>query len=215
MNIPQQIVTRYSNELVNETLVRALSVSLSFPSGSIYVQSPEELYVNDRTETVNNFQQGRYPAISILPDDATVNKTQDSPIILQDSTSATGLVKIWTSDYEIKQNYTFIVESVNKKDHRRLCEKMFHFFNQNDSGIEFYSDVLPNGFKENMNVVLQDYRQDYTDAPYINVYETTIHYRMYKEELAYLFFNYIISGSIYLTSDEDYKISELLITGTT
>jgi hypothetical protein len=214
MNITPQVVTRYSNELVNETLVRAISISLGFPSGSIYVQSPEELYTNDRTETVNNFQQGRYPAISILPEDIKVNKTQDMPIEIQESTSSTGLVKLWTSDYEIYQNYTFILESVNKSDHRRIGEKFLKFFNQYDSGIEFYTDVLPNGFKENMNLVLKDYRQDYTDSPYLNVFETTIHYRLYKEELAYLFSNYSISGIIYLTTDEESKQNEFLISGT-
>jgi hypothetical protein len=57
------------------------------------------------------------------------------PIEIQESTSSTGLVKLWTSDYEIYQNYTFILESVNKSDHRRIGEKFLKFFNQYDSGL--------------------------------------------------------------------------------
>lgn len=205
MDIRRQIITRYANELVNETLVRALSLSLflptsgtPFPSGSIYVQSPDELYINSRTETVNNLQQNRYPCISILPNDISINKTQDYPIILQESNSATGLVKIWTSDYEIRQNYSFIVESVTKKDHRRMSEQLLHFFNNVDTGIELINEVLPNGFKEHMQISLNDYQQDYSDAPYVSIFETNIHYRMYREELEYLFFAYEVSGSIYI-----------------
>jgi hypothetical protein len=195
--VEPQIVTRYAQELVNTTLRQAISVSLSFPTSGIHLMSPDELYINSTNQTVNNQQETRYPAITILPGNITMNKTNDMPVVQQESYSSSGEVRIYESDYEIYQNYTIGIETTTKRDHRRLQEKMLHFFNQNDYGIGFYSDVLPE-YDESLHIRMLDMQQDYQDAPFCSIFETSVIYRMYREYLAYLFESFIISGSIYV-----------------
>jgi hypothetical protein len=211
MSIEQIVVTRYASELVDKTLSTYLSQALGIPSGDIYFHSPDHIFVNDRTETTNNRQELRYPCISVNSKDITLNKVNDYVTEHFSSTTVTGLVEYYVGDYECYHDYELTMYTSSKRDHRRYKEKLIHFFNTYDRGMELVEDSLPNSVKEHMMLLLEDKITDYQDdTPYLSCFNFTTIYRIYKEKSHYLLYNFSISGNIEFNSSD---VSSFELTG--
>jgi len=180
------LLTRLATEQLYLTLKTKLSEDIGISSGSIYLQAPEHLYINDGTELTSGLEESRYPAISINPESTDFRKTKGHPAIQHNSYTATGEIEYWESDAELIQDLTFCVETTTKRDHRRYWQLMWAFFNINDTGIVVRNDVLPEK-PEYINLQVMNAYEDLEDAPYRSIFMAKAVYRIYKESLEYLF----------------------------
>ncbi len=196
-----QQIERITIDLVNETLVENLKdyTGIGDVTGKIYLMSPDPLFVNERTEEIDNIDDTKYPCITIEPYETKMITTQNNPVKIIDNSSlnSTGTVKVWTSDLLLQQTTYFTLECTTKKEFRLYHELMIRFFQKYRNGMILKNDVLPNGMKENIGFMpYKPIKYDLTHSPYSAMWEIELFYRMYEETQKYLMLNYTISGTV-------------------
>lgn len=204
------LLTRIASELVYKTIKAKIIEDIGFIGEDIYLQAPPHIYVNDRTETTDNIEQNRYPALAIFPEDCKFRHTHNNQVIQQDSYTSTGQVKIWTSDIEVEQDIVFCMETTTKKDFRKYFEYLTLWFSENRNGFTIINDILPER-EENFNLVLLNSKNDIEQTPYLSIFYTTCYFRLFKEKLNYLMLSYEVSGKIYQDGHSIYVNNELII----
>ena len=199
--------SRIALDLIYETLRYNLSTDLGISGSSIYIASPDHMYINERTEEINNRDDTRFPCITIEPYRSKLVSTQHNPHQIYGEKAITGISEYWYSDLRAEEVHYFTIETSTKYDWRKYNHLMMLFFNKHKNGMTLINDVLPNNYKDSFSIWQErDTIFDLQNAPFRSTFKINIHYSIFIRDDKYRVNQFI--------TDVSYNMDQL-VTGNT
>lgn len=189
---------RVAERLIYQSIKQHLIDKINFPSGKIYLQSPYDQYVNSRTETIDNKEEGRYPAISIyginFEEDKSFNCFDSMSQIISDTQ-----IEQWDSDLLINATIELCAETTTVKDDMIIRNKIITFLDEARNGLPILFDTLPKqaGFTIHSKDVKIFVENDIRSS----VFTLKVQYKIYRQYVAYTFNTYDLLLDLQIGTD--------------
>lgn len=190
-------LNRIADVIVVEQFANIVADRTGIPTGSIYWNKPDFIYVNTRSEASGRVEERRYPCVGLVASEAKIHYTQNRPVIQQQSEISTGNVQFYESNILIEKDFDMCVATVTKKDHLRYNAIFTILFEQLRKGFQLTNDPYLY-VQDSANVVLtQPVQENFDDSPFESIFSFKMFYRAYEENMFKLMLHYSISGLVY------------------
>lgn len=184
--VAQELVFKtIKNKLISEVGIQNSSGIITdyIDSNNIYFENPPHIYINSRSESENNLDNSRFPAIALFTtnQDAQYSMSKVSSVLLE---SGSGLVKQFIPNMLMYHDVNLALYTLTKYDDRKMSNQLNQFFERYRNGMLIDDDIL-SGTAFSISETNQSTAVT-NKAPFIRSFYLRLVYKIYSEKMTYL-----------------------------